>query len=432
MIKENFFTGEPVQSGSPGFISEQEAIQNAGFGSYDYDPGIRASMAQQPVSIFPGGYGYTSSPIQPNPAFNMYMNPPNDGSGMFYNPWLLYQQQYQQQMMFQQQMQQMMQQEVKTYIQPVSFSGEYLPSIDWEEKTQQLMMNYWLKEQDAMGEQAAKSNGTYNPFGTNYYGLPYFGSYNYNYALNMEMSQKIEELKNEAKENRINLSMRLSKLVHNYMKDNCTDQEINDMYHGKIVDNPNQSSGITYGDLMMQQRFSQLEPFDNSQVYQEYSSNVSNEFHKIIPKDLNLKDTFAKMGELGAQYELEEEVHRRRNVGVLYNSENNAYKIYVREKAAERYHQSKNTTHLKDIVNGVDQLKQGNLQNFPTLAQSARLCDDGSLTITCPFGSKTGEPYTVSSNNSQESAYDANRERFYQFIDSISNSVYLDSPNAGD
>ena len=45
MIRENFFTGEPVIDGSPPFlenniISENEAEQNASFGKYDYDPGL--------------------------------------------------------------------------------------------------------------------------------------------------------------------------------------------------------------------------------------------------------------------------------------------------------------------------------------------------------------------------------------------------------
>ena len=58
-----------------------------------------------------------------------------------------------------------------------------------------------------------------------------------------------------------------------------------------------------------------------------------------------------------------------------------------------------------------------NLSQFPTLASNARLADDGSLHITCNFGSHNGEVLAV--HNSQEAEYEKDRERFNQFLASI-------------
>lgn len=423
MRREDFYTGAVEQSTAPqsAFTTEQEAIQNAGFGQYDYDPAMRAAM-NQPVSIYPGGYGYNT---QANPAFQFMMNQPQQGM-MFGNPWI--QQQLAQQ---QAQMQAQMGQEVQKFIPGLNFSGEYLPSADLEERIEQLKMHYWTKEQEEVGISTAKGNNTYSPFANyfNYYGSPYYNPYSYNYGLMSEMNQKIEELKQEARDNRLSLSMHLSKLCHNYENDNCPDSEIHDMYYGKTV-TVGANVGLTYGDIYAQQRFQGLVPFDNAQAYREFDAAVSKEFTDVISEDSNLKETFAKMGIVNANYALEEEKHRRRDGGALYDSTNNAYKAFVREKAAERYNQSQGTSNLKKIVSGLDQLQGGNMQAFPTLNQSAKLCDDGSLTITCPFGSKAGQQYTV--HNSQEAAYDQDRERFQQFLDSIPGAVYLDSPNAGD
>ena len=67
------------------------------------------------------------------------------------------------------------------------------------------------------------------------------------------------------------------------------------------------------------------------------------------------------------------------------------------------------------------------LSGFPTLAESAKLTEDGTLNITCNFGSRAGQVYSV--HNSEEAGYEQDRQRFQQFIDSIPHSIYLDSPN---
>ena len=114
--------------------------------------------------------------------------------------------------------------------------------------------------------------------------------------------------------------------------------------------------------------------------------------------------------------------------------DDNSYKYYVKAKAAERY-AKKNGIQINNMAqqpqqpyaNNVQDLKQEVINSMPTLSQSATLCDDGTLNITCNFGSKAGQVYSV--HNSQEAEYEEDRARFKAFVDSIPGSIYLNNPN---
>ena len=53
---------------------------------------------------------------------------------------------------------------------------------------------------------------------------------------------------------------------------------------------------------------------------------------------------------------------------------------------------------------------------------AVKLADDGTLNVTCNFGSNMGKTYTVV--NSNESNYEEKRERFSRFLSSIPGSIY--------
>lgn len=410
MKKEDFYTGEPLSSGSPPFISEAEAIENASFGKYDYDPSTRISMQQQAYQqpmMYNPYFGYNPQPYpmyglgsvspyyqQPNPYFQFqpqYYCPPD--------------------------------QEVQYFVKPIDFGSEYLPPIGYEEEIERLKLEYWAKEQEASA-QSSIDNRAMNPYysGSNYYGVPYFNPFQYN-NINSEISSKIASIESEAKTNRYNFNFNLSKLAHNISGDGVTDSDIEEMYHGKVV---NTGVTITYADLYNQAKLQSLVPFDNSQMYRDHSAAVSAEHNKIISPDSDMENAFLNFGNLKAHYMMEEEKHRRRDGGALYNSENNSYKYFVRAKAAERHAAQKGIS----LGQGQPQLCPPAINAFPTLSQSAKLADDGTLSITCNFGSKAGQVYSVHNNN--EAEYEQDRERFNQFLNAIPRSIYNDGPTGND
>lgn len=454
MRSEDFYTGEPVITGSPPNFSNpnvispimnatDEAANMASFGAYAYDPATRSMMN-------PGGYGYNpgvspnfmNPPVPPGiiytapgygigappspygniqPTYNIYKptvpNPAFQMNGLY--------QQYQQPQV-----------PTSYHIPGINIGGEYMPPADFEKRISELEMEYYNKiiNQQAQAEVNAAANNIYSygyNGGYNYYGMPFYNQYQYS-AADLELRRAVEAMQNEAKENRMAFNMHISKLVHNFNGDNISDEQIRERYSGKDVDIPQQSGIIsTPQDYWEIGRFYNVEPFDNSQQYRDHFIRVREEFSKIIPPDSNLKDTFDNMGIVAAQYEMEEELHRRRDGGNLYDNSDNTYKRLIRKKAQERYAAEKGISLSKTgavIPNfNAQQAKQNFISNSPTLSNCATLQDDGTLNVSlklpCNVGSHAGQIYSV---NSQESLYDGKRERFNQFLDSIPGSIYLD------
>ena len=432
MIREETFMGELVNPSSPQ-ISEAEAIANASFGKYDYDPGSRVMQFATP-----GQYGYNSD-------ISRYTNPPPIGIGGYYNPYMAYnpnmpafgmpqpnpafawQQRLQQNSIFQEP------QQLRSFIKPVGINGEFLPPADFEERLSELMRHYWVKQEEEDVERRMKSQQSmygFNNAWSNYYGTPYYSPY-YGYSsLQSEVSQLIEDMKAEAREARIEFNKNLSRLAHNIAKEPVDEQMLDERYRGKYVETPG-FKGVTIQDLSEQSRLMNMQPFDNSGAYRQFQEKVSNEFKQIIPNNMGFVETFRNMGVVQAQYDMEDEKTRRKNGALLYDSNNGTYRYFVRAKAAQRYAEKHGLS--PDSVAAANTTVPGRSSGigdeFPTLQQSARLLDDGTLNITCNFGSHKGEVYSV--KNSQEKQYEDNRSRFNQFYNSIPGSIYLTNPNDG-
>lgn len=468
MRSEDFYTGEPVVTGSPPMFSEtnvvspitmtDDAANMASFGAYAYDPSLRNNM------MFPGGYGYNQPMQQFGYGYNPnFMNPPipQQFGGVVYTPpqfgigappvspygnvqpsYNIYRPNMPNpafQMGMIPQYQQQQQQPTSYHIPGVNIGGEYMPPADFEKRLSELEMEYYSKviNQQAIQEvNMAMNNGSVYGYGynggMNYYGMPYYNQYQYTSA-DLELRRAVEAMQNEARENRMAFNLQISKLAHKFAGHDITDEQIRERYVGKTIDIPAQSGIVASPqDYWEIGRFYNAEPFDNSQMYRDHFMRVSEEFHKIIPADSNLRDTFSNMGIVAAQYELEDEMHRRRDGGNLYNNTDNAYKRLIRKKAKERYAAEKgivldnNTGAVLPNFNA-QQAKQ-NFINNSSLSSSCQLQDDGTLNVSinlpCNVGSHAGQMYSVT--NSQEAAYDEKRARFGQFIDSIPGSIYLD------
>lgn len=444
MRQEDFYTGEPVNSGSlPNFQNENiintspsaevEAANMASFGKYDYDAFSRNMNA--PMQ-FNGGYGGQFNPYGYGGGIG---SPPQFGYGYNYgyNPQMQYGYYNQQPTYnyyrnnsygyntpFMQQQYQQPEQPTTYHIPGVNLGGEYLPPLDYEQRIHDMQMEYFYRQQDMEAEQDVKRQGSVygygNMWGNNYYGVPYYNPYQYN-SLNSEFQSRIKAMQDEARENRLQFNLNIAKLAHNIANQPISEEDLMERYAGKTVDIP-QAYIQPREEYYEQMRFINMVPFDNSQLYRDHWAKVQKEYTDIIPKDADLKETFAKMAIISANWEMEEEMHRRRNAGTLYNSQDNSYKYFVRRKAAERYAKERGIEPSSGLPSfNMMSLQQQYVANNPLLSKVANLSDDGTLNVSfnlpCNVGSHKGETYSV--HNSQEAEYAEKKDRFSRFLNGI-------------
>lgn len=422
MVEEDFYSGQPVNLPSPdNKQTEIEAANMASFGKYDYDPAMRAINQQM---IYPGGYGYNAFPMNPPVVgigtpyrYSPYGNvQPTYGAYQYGSPNPVFQQSFGMNL-YQQQM------PTTIHIPGVGMNGEYLAPLHLEETIDQLSLEYWTKMQEKQAKDDIDRRNSvygYNSYGGfNYYGVPYYNPYQYN-SINGEISQKVDEIKTKAREARLQFDQRLSRLAHNISNDGTPDDIIKERYEGRTIE-IQRNSQFDPMFLQEQMRLERMVPFDNSQFYRDQYARVSKEFNEIIPSNSDMQTTFQNMGIVAAKWDLEDEEHRRRDVSTMYQSGENGYKYFVRKKAEERYAKEKGIQLPSSNQFNPIQAKQQALQQFPTLNQSVKLADDGTLSVTCNVGSHAGQVYSVNQN---EAKYQENRERFDRFLSSIPGSIY--------
>lgn len=451
MKQEDFYSGEPVITGSPlnftnqsSLSDENQAAQAASFGMYDYDLGIR-QYYQQP-QIYPGAEGYNGNFMNPPTSYNQAVglgaNPYVGGISPYGNPQPSYNMYrmgnpvLQPGYMYSQPMYQPPVQQAPTtmHIPGLNFSGEYLPTAGYEDKIEDMKVKYWKKYQEADVKQITDSQssvyGSNYMNGFNYYGAPFYNPYQYN-SVNGELMQEINQIRDEARENRQALNFKLSRLAHNFANDGTTDEDIRERYIGKDINIPGSiiPDPTIYRDQI---RFSNMVPYDNSYIYNQHHAQVSKEFNETVNPDGNLVETFHGMGIIYSKWELEDEMHRRKDAGSLYNNNDNAFKYFVRKKAQERYAREKGIAlPSQNILGGLadfdaQQARKDFIANSPILSKVATLSDDGTLNLSISLpantGSHKGETYTV--NNENEQQYN---ERYARFVNSIQGNSYLDT-----
>lgn len=417
MIQEDFYSGEPVDWVPQNFSSEHEAANMAEFGrsKYDYGSGTRSFTTNQPYYGQQVGIG---APYYQQTQYSPYGNPMPMYRG--------------------QQFQQMPQQIASYHIPGYNPGGsEFLPTTGYETKVENLEFEYWQAKQnvDVQTEmdmqQSVYGYGMMN--GYNYYGVPYYNPYKYN-SLDNEYRLKLDKIKEEAKENRKNFNKNLLKLAHNIVGTNITDEEIEKHCEGYDVEISQEVYGNAQ-EMYSQARIANMVPFDNSGYYKKARADHLKEVREILPENANMEETFKNLGILAAKYEMDEEMHRRRDLSGNYSSENNAYKYYVKRKARERYAAEHNMILDDNNVMHPNQTQFattfGNqiLNGLPTLSQNATIADDGTLNVSLSLpvnvGSHKGEVYTI--NNQNEAEYERKRQQFGKFLDTIKSDIYLDN-----
>ena len=390
MKKVDFFTGEtPLEDVSPP-VSHEEAmvaqirnynyggppvnIGGVGYNNYGYTGppyqgiGYNYGYYQPPDYTYPGYNPYTP---QPNPAFgmgNQYIQAKDVTVNIpAYNPW----------------------------------GSEYLLPANFEKEVFELQWKYWVEQQQhqAAAQIRQPVYGQPNYYGWSNYSTPYM----YNNTGNQYI-EKIKEIKDKARQERIDLNVELSRLAHNYLGQEFDEDKIRELYTGKTVTIP----GITNIDIYDDNRLRNLIPFDNSQAYREHDAKVSAEFRKRVSPDADMNTCFENLAMVNYDYEMEDELHRRRR-DLKSSYDSNTYKTLIRQKVFDEMDPSTQVRDMKTNLLGSGM--------FPTLSQNARLADDGTLKITYSYNQN--QPIM----NMNESQYQQEKARFNAFLNSIPDSI---------
>jgi hypothetical protein len=429
MVKYDYYTGELSNDGSPP-LSEQEIVQNANLinPAYDYDPQQRLNQmqAQQQQQMMYGGYYTNGMPQYGYPQNTFYaMNYPQYGgyqspsgfSGYAGNPAFQYMQGSGYQSPY------MTQQQDYTYYVPGFNTGsrELLPH-DVENICNELQNQMMMELEEANVKRMEQQKSYYNALGYNngynYYGMPYMNTFYADPQIVNKYKQKIENIKKEARESRTNLNKNLSRLCQNYLEGTVDEERIEEIYAGKTVTVPGQQIQYDY----KMQMLASMVPADNSTMYQQHHAQVSAEVGKYFENTTDMNTFLRDCGQLISAERLEAEDHKRRDGSNLYQ-QNGAYRALIRQKIKDKHQMETGGGEI--TLPGLNPNQNGSNipmgESFPTLNQSARMLDDGTLQISAPawLGNKQ---YVV--KNAMEDDYEKNRQLFIQ-------SIYRDNPRPG-
>ena len=208
LIKRDFYTGLPINEEPSNIVDTQTVDRNNVIKSFSVDPNERMAQMnnQQQQTQIP--FIPYSPPQQPmmsggyvgNPAFNMgnnfFGNAPqpmfNAGYGWQrqfnnFNPGF-YQPRYQDQLV---------------HVPGLNFGSDVLLSPDAEEICEQMQIDMMIEQEEAIAKRNERFQGYFNNNGYNYYGLPYYNSYQ-DISVTRKYTDKINEMKKEARERRPN------------------------------------------------------------------------------------------------------------------------------------------------------------------------------------------------------------------------------------
>lgn len=414
MVHYDYYTGEPI-SGSPEYLSQYENIgtniptQSFGYNQqpmvnppqgFSYDPNLRfnsmePNMGYQPTD-FNTGWNY-NRPQQPqavgNPAFQLINS----------NPAL--QQQYQQQ-----------QQDQVVHVDGFRPDNSvYLYPADIADQLEQLEQDMYVELIEEQEELQSRYQGYFNNNpGYNYYGMSYLGGYYGGGNVQRKYQQKLEEIQQQAIERRNKLNKTFSRICHNVVGDDITDEQIDQIYAGYSYTIParnvQEQSKIDY--------FSKMQPCSNAGYYQQQELNYRKLHEKYISPDATVEEFSEQANDLLREYELEEERHRRRN-GSQYFQED-GYRRVLRNSIIRRKREKQGLS--AEQVQGQNPYFNQQVNNmndlFPIL-DGWNITDDGTLSIRAPEFEAKDNVFKQEALNNMQNVYEENRQRFLASIYNI-------------
>ena len=390
MIRENFYTGEPEQGSPPigfsnmsnmTFTDPNERMANLQRQinmPFQYQPTNPFQPVQQPIGYM--GYNQTQGfqGYQGNPALQMLAQrngQPFYGYGFGGNPYF----------------QQPQYQDRTVHVPGFNPSQDTLFDRDIEMEAIKLQNQMIDELERADYERRQRIQGYFNNQGMNYYGSPFMASY-----ADPNIIQKYRNIANQIRqegvERRMNFNKKLSRLVHNFLKDNTSEEDINKIYEGYSY----VQKGIEIQEDARQAELKRMVPVNNQFMYQNHYAMVHNTIKSLMGDPKNMNDFFEAQGVLRVAENLENEMHERRNLTNMYS----------RDIFRKRIAQAK--------------LERGDQENtnFPVLSNAAQMLDDGTMVLQAPnfFGLNNNVDRQVVINNQLEAHYEENRRRFIESI----------------
>lgn len=190
-----------------------------------------------------------------------------------------------------------------------------------------------------------RRSGAFNTLsanGNNYYGQPQTNQFVYKVD-----TKEFEKIESEAKSNALNLSMNLSKLAHNYLKDGVSEKDIKDIYLGKYINVKDTVYEMTDFDIL-EKRAKNWIPVEISPETKKYRNDYDEQrrnIEKILPANTRAEDFGMFASELNARWEAEETKSKNRSLSDQYNHSD--YQRLLQSRILEEYSDTEDISPIK-------------------------------------------------------------------------------------
>lgn len=348
---------------------------------------------------------------------------------------------------------------------PIS-NNEFMPNKNYKEEIRKLTIDYTMKEiKEDIDRINNQDNRRYGEsmfgFGNNYYNMPYYG---YNSHIRSEVAQKINEMKEEARENNLNFVVNMMKTAYKVKGIDVSEEELRERYSNKTVTIKDPNIINAYYPKMdpLYERLNRMVPVeDRDEEYRNLLAyNAKEQVDRCIPQDCDLNEFLDNIGKLRYEYWKEKQMKKERaQRAAIYDQA--AYGSFMKKCMYDKYIKYKNPDpneqkfimnqgngnyrgipvpkevnspnletkfekmSQEDIINYSED--QNNNEPFSVLKQCASISEDGTLNITFNnFGREDAEKYA-----SEEAKFREDRERFLSFMDRVAPSYVNEAKDKG-
>lgn len=399
MKQYDYYTGEPTEIGSPQNMFQSGTNMGT---QYSFDPNQRM---QQMYSNPAMNYNAFQQGFQNPP--NNFMNPPQQNpyqhqgfQGYYGSPAMqFFPQQQNVYNPYMQHYQQPQYHDQIVHVPGFHTGSQAMFTSNIEEICDKMQIDMMMEQEEAIAKRNQRVQGYFNNNGyNNYYGMPYMNNY-MDSAVSMKYQRKVDELRQEAVERRMNFNKNLFRLCNNYLDQGVSEEEINRIYEGYTYTIPAAIQQVEYET----NRLSNLVPISNQHIYAQHFNEIQKFYDTVCPKK-DLQGFLESHGALHNYEMMEEEQHRRRDASRYYQED--GYKRILRKSIARRNGIDVEQTQQPQVPNIIN--------NFPTLSQSGKMMEDGTISISAPPW--LGSTKHIQITNELEQHFEENRNKFLQSI----------------